>query len=405
MTPEYLSAKDFISLIPTGWQKQGLPKLQYLLDSKVPLERKALEQERRWTEITGLAPKDTRITIIVPIRNGGIYLAPMLHTLASADVPRNAHATFLFVTNNCTDGALSKQAVNSLLHTFGHVDKRNVNEDFPDIITDAGIQTSYDRVIINNTEFIHLDTTTPGKANALNLGNAIAAFRNSTALCIDANTFVEPDAVAYIFREAKNLSDQTTNNIKLIMGTQKYDPLPKPQLPEGLQEIPSLSTLTLTELLPVLINKKESIPLRGSFMAWNPKDLQKNGGFPNVANEDGALVFRLRSKGQKVETTEKAIAWEIRPHTLEDRSRTLSRLVRGWLQTITTYPEFEQDIRDLIPNMKDKETGITYQDLLLWQKDHPNVSVDALPYIFELSKTAYQLGKKEFENHPNDISW
>ena len=123
MNHEYLSAQQFTSLIPKGWRQNSIPKLQYLLESIKPTEQKITEQERRWTEITGVLPKDTHVTIIVPIRNGGKYLAPMLHTLASADIPRSAHATFIFITNNCTDNGLSNHAVNSLLHTLGHVEK------------------------------------------------------------------------------------------------------------------------------------------------------------------------------------------------------------------------------------------------------------------------------------------
>ncbi len=406
MNHEYLSAQQFTSLIPKGWRQNSIPKLQYLLESIKPTEQKITEQERRWTEITGVLPKDTHVTIIVPIRNGGKYLAPMLHTLASADIPRSAHATFIFITNNCTDNGLSNHAVNSLLHTLGHVEKRSIDDDFPNTIKNKGVEHAYRRVVIDNTEFIHLDTTAPGKANALNLGSSIADLRNATAFCVDANTFVEPDAIAHMFRETQRLlNEERSSNIGLIMGTQKYDPLPKPVLPKELQHIPSLSNLSLKELLPVLVNTEETIPLSGSFMAWKPSFIQKIGGFPNVANEDGALVFKLRSMKKNVAVAENAITWEIRPQTLDDRRKTMSRLIRGWLQTIATYPEFAQDIRKLIPNMKDPETGLTEQDLLLWQKANPHIPIDAVPYIFELSKKTFQHGKEEYEANPKDIAW
>ena len=100
---------------------------------------------------------------------------------------------------------------------------------------------------------------------------------------------------------------------------------------------------------------------------------------------------------KNVAVAENAITWEIRPQTLDDRRKTMSRLIRGWLQTIATYPEFAQDIRKLIPNMKDPETGLTEQDLLLWQKANPHIPIDAVPYIFELSKKHFNMVKRNMK--------
>lgn len=392
-------------LIPEGWKRNSLPKIKYLHDSNSPQESIVHKQKQRWTRTTGVTPENSHITIVVPIRNGGKYFAPMLHTLVLADIPRSTHTTFLFITNDCTDKGKSKRVVMSLLQTIGLVEKGLVKKVFP-MLDDPGIDNTYHRVKIDNTNFIHIDTSTPGKANALNQGNAIANVRNAVAICADANTFVEPDAIARIYKKARiEFYNSPQSKTQLIMGEQKYDPLPKPHLPKKLQNIPSLSHLSLKELLPVLANKSNTIPLNGSFMAWNPSYIKKIGGFPNVANEDGALVFNLRENNKKSIIAKGAVSWEIRPQTLKDRERTLSRLVRGWLQTIKAYPEYEKDIRKLIPNMKDPETGITYKDLIKWQKDRPNVPKEALPYIFELSKRSYQKGKKEYEAKPKVISW
>lgn len=404
MIPERVQPVHFLDRIPHGWLDASLPKFNAALGTRLTSEANILAQENRWREITDISAEDTHFTIIVPIRNEGILLQSMLGTLALSDIPTRAEVTYIFVTNNCTDSGESDRIVGNFMQKLGTVSIKNVGDILSeDGYSDPKLNPEYRRVKVDNTEYIHLNTETAGKANVLNLANAIAQIRGPIAMCIDADTFVEPDAIPRLYKHAYDAFVMSPESqTAIVHGKYRSENIKEGDWPDKLRSYYD-SGLTPKDLLPIIRNKP--FPVRGAFWAWNPKTMLELGGIPNVAVEDGAFWMIAKNRGKRIKEVEDANLWGFLDCSFEARRRMLIRFVRGWLQTIQLHPGMERDIRELYLNLKNPNTGLEWDDLVKWQESNPKVLNKTLPIIFGLWKEVYLAGLEDFRNLQGDSSW
>src|SRR5205085_12651488 len=88
---------------------------------------------------------------------------------------------------------------------------------------DATLQPAAVTTRVGNITFSHVDTPTPGKANALNIGNAIALERDhSIAISVDANNFVEPDVFRHMFARAHQAFADPANTTVVISAMHEH---------------------------------------------------------------------------------------------------------------------------------------------------------------------------------------
>jgi cellulose synthase/poly-beta-1,6-N-acetylglucosamine synthase-like glycosyltransferase len=150
-------------------------------------------QEQRWTEATGEEPGNSNFSVIYPIHNESQFLPSVLANLMMSDVPAAAHARFFFVTNACTDDGATEKIISQFMTDIGEVETCATNPELTKL--DKGVDATYQSVRSGNIDFIHLNTMTKGRSNALSLGNESARSHAPIALCFDADVFSEPHII------------------------------------------------------------------------------------------------------------------------------------------------------------------------------------------------------------------
>src|SRR5207248_1521150 len=208
----------FLKTNPKEWMDASLPKFKATAQeviTQISLTQKELHglswtqrhdylnshalkrQEKRWEGEAAIKPEDSHFTLIVPIYNEENSLPSFLRTLMLSDVPSSVNVKIVFVTNACNDSSIS--LINDFFSILGKTECKSLDEKFKD----QSLNMNYQTIKLNCITFMHLDTRTPGKANALGIGNTIACESgHAIAMCVDANNYLEPDAIRVMFAHA-----------------------------------------------------------------------------------------------------------------------------------------------------------------------------------------------------------
>lgn len=373
-------------------------------------EIKREEQEMRWERITGVPARDSHFTLVIPIHNEENYLTATLESVLLSDIPTSVKMNVVLVTNACTDNGMSAEIANSAMSDVGTVTRgniRSIGASFPD----ANMSREYSSVKHDGLRVMHLDTPTPGKANALNIGNAIASGRDDVAMCLDSNAFVEPDSIAHLFRAAQaEFATKSGRSAIVAPGYIKHDQPEKiHDLPEELQQIDALRNITnAPAILPTQFTHGWRTRMTGGFFAWNPQVLLEIGGMPNVAVEDTALVWKAARKGFGIDRAPHASIWIIPETTVRSRMQQLIRYTKGFLQLLDQHPELSRLVGNMqLPFLM--EPSVREVALRKWASQELGVSDSQLDQcVAQMQKLWGEIvaeGRAQFKANPHDASW
>ena len=194
---------------------------------EVTSDRHALNRARKlqWEETVNKKPEDTKITIVVPVYNEVKNLETFFGNFSLTDMPWEVDCDMLVVVNNSTDGSY-KMAVDCLtILTNSEAEEVQLDDDNYAVYGDYGLSRKVSIFRKGNTTFRVVDTTTPGKANALNIANRHARQRkDDLVINLDANNYPEQNVLRTVtaagYKEVvngnKHFVDATTVHQKRI---------------------------------------------------------------------------------------------------------------------------------------------------------------------------------------------
>ncbi len=399
----------FLSKNPPGWKEASLTETQHSLQAVTHRINNRLisgekvcqrdiaviakeEQNDKWERTTGIKAKDSHFSIIMPIHNEKNFLESTLGTLALADIPSEADVVIILVTNGCTDGGASEQIVRNFMQTQGAVQERISREGIlPEDISDKQVDQNYAVTESDNMRFIHINTPTPGKTNALTIGNDVANYYNHPiSMCLDANSFPTPKAIAELYKEAYKGIVEEEDGTAVVSGRYKDH--------TETEEI--IMGMTPRELLPSYTNKSNLVVI-GALMAWDTKWV-KDVGIPHVVLDDFALGVNAIVDGKQVKTATEAYTWRYSPATVEARAKQLERYVWGVHQIADLSKEHSETILPAVFFMQGPE--ILEQSLNDWAGNNEK-RVNALPFIMKKWEVILENGKQQFISQPNSQTW
>ena len=349
-------------------------------------------QETCWEQATDVKPEDTHFTLIVPIHNEENSLPSFLGTFMLSDIPATANVQVVFVTNACTDA--SNDMLLSFLSGLGSIEKEDVTGDF----TDPDIHPSCEVVKKGHMTFIHLDTSTAGKANALGIGNVLAnRSGHIITMSLDANNYVEPDAIRTLFAHAhRAFRSRPEPDDIVLFGSVGIDVAKTSRVRELINKF-GLARQHMVE--------SEVGRINGWLMAWNTTWVCSIGGPPGVALEDYALGVLARVQNYRFHEPEGVIIWGYIVNNFKGLVDTRARHVRGKKQ-ICDYFNYDPKVMNIIESESFymKRFAFRVEHLLDKVKKNPR---DSLKYIatFLLWEYAIWKGMKEYKRNPKNQSW
>jgi cellulose synthase/poly-beta-1,6-N-acetylglucosamine synthase-like glycosyltransferase len=401
----------FLKTNPYGWKRASLAKLQKTAfqvlktqDQEKILcmpwsERDELlntlvlqRQERCWEQETGVKPENTHFTLIVPVHDEENSLPSFLGTFMLSDIPSAVNMQVVFVTNACSDASIP--ILLNFLSGLGTIEKRDVIGDF----ADPNIHPSCNVVEKGHMTFIHLDTSTAGKANALGIGNVLAHMAGHIiTMSLDANNFVEPDAIRALFAHAhKAFRNKPEPNDIVLFGSIGIDVVKTSRAQKVLDNY-GVAQQHLVE--------GEVGRINGWMMAWNNAWMLSIGGPPGVALEDYALGVLARVQNYRFHEPEGVLIWGYVAHDFRDMLETRARHVRGKKQ-ICDYFNYDPTAMSIIESesfyMKRFPLRVKY--LLDKVKKNPP-SLPRYAVTFLIWEYAIWKGMREYKRNPKNQSW
>ena len=347
----------------------------------------------RWKEATGVAPEESHFTLMIPIHNEEKYLPDALGALIVSDVPSTVNMNVLFVTNASTDA--SALTIRKFMEGIGEVHEGIFDLGLLDVLEDEGLNPQFATTRVGNTTFTHIDTQTAGKANAMNIGNILALENEHTiAMSVDANNFLEPESIKYMFADAHSTIIDQPDGTAIIAGNDKSIMLP-----------------TKTDRIKQMIRRggrgmgmRSESKLNGWFNAWDTSFVEEIGGIPRVAAEDYALGVAVRRNGRSFHIAQDAGVWGYEANTMRDRIDMYARSVRGKLQILDQNddPEIERIVledADLMKPLRDRVKNLA-GDMKANKKNAPFLAVK-----FLMLERGRQRGIKDFHADPKNHSW
>jgi len=380
-----------ITKAPREWLRACLPKhlafLKAVKDGGAgPLTSLDREQAERWEKHTGAKPEDAHFTVIVPVHNEEMFLPSFLGSILVADLPSSSDVHIIFITNACSDK--SGEIIDGFLMTIGEGKVTGL----PENTSDSSVKRTAVTSRMGNITFSHVDTPTPGKANALNIGNTLALeHHHHIALSIDANNFIEPDVFRHMFAKAYHAYSDPTNTTVVISGVMK--------------------NVTTRTKLRVIFNRGRAIHngarnnetfVNGWCMGWDTHWLQEIGGMPQFAVEDFAVGVYARYDGKKTACVPEANIWGYNPNNILDLIEQRARKIRGAYQILGLHPNLRNAIESDIYVLQRPVSKIR----TLKRRIQSNPL--AFPFhladlaIWELAK---QKGKHDYYKDPTNQSW
>jgi len=398
---------------PGGWKRACLPKYKATAQNvlaQTPLTKRELQdlpwsqrhdylnfyalkqQERRWEDEVGVKPEESHFTLIVPIYNEEKSLPSFLRTLMLLDIPPSVNLKVLFITNACSDS--SNEIVDRFLVSLGKIECKRLDGEFKD----RNLNKNYKEIKRNSIKFMHLDTCTRGKANALGIANDIARGSGHTiAISVDANNYLEPDSIRVMFTHAHNAfqGKPDTNDIVLLSG----------RIHNEMKASAYKNLLNKVRRMQQHLVDDSSDLVRGLFMAWDTEWMYSIGGPPQVAIEDYAMGVLARVKDYKVEQVKDANIWIYGVNDIKGLLNARARLVRGKLQILDLVnhdPAVLKIINKEAYYMKDLPGRLRH--FLHKTKENPR-NLPRYIATFILWEYAVNKGTREYKHDPTNQSW
>lgn len=403
----------FLKENPPGWKRSSLLKLQavagaLLSESGQPREDllqmswsqrhtylSALAVARQaacWEQETGCKPEDSAFALVVPIHDEENSLPSFLHTLMLSDIPAQLPLQVIFVTNACVDRSVEQ--IRAFMAHLGEVEFQTIQDDFGD----QKLDRRYAIVRKNRHVYLHINTSRPGKAHALDIGNRLALQSGQLiAMSVDANNFMEPDALRKMFSYAhRAFQKQPEAQATVLFSAAGKESLRDSRFTGMLKKISGVQRH--------LVDVGEGV-VNGWMLAWNTTWMKSIGGPPGVALEDYALGVIARSRGFKIAQATDAFVWGYVNNDFKGLFMTRARYVRGKLQ-ILDYVQREPAIRALIEKeaFYMKRFPSRFQHVCASSAAHP---LHAGRYIatFLLWEYAIWLGTRDYKRNPTNQSW
>lgn len=405
----------FLRMNPPGWKRSSLAKLKVTLGellSEALSQREdllhldwfqrheylnalaLLKQEKCWEHETGIKPEDSCFTLIVPIHNEENSLPSFLHTLMLSDVPAPLNMQVVFVTNACVDSSVDM--IRAFMAGLGDVEFQDVLADFED----QNMDRRYAVVRRGRHVYMHINTSKPGKANALNIGNRIALQKGHLiAVSIDANNFIEPDALRKLFSHAYKTFREKLEAGDTVLCCALHIRY------EG-----SLNDSRVNLLRKVgkarnhLVEGEEGV-VNGWMVAWNTAWMNSIRGCPEVALEDYALGVLARASNFRVETVDEVNGWGYVEDNFNGLIMVRARYVRGKMQ-ICDYVQHDPSILAVIQkeSFYMRKFPLRFKHLFVKSVASP---LDAGRYVatFFLWEYAIWRGMRDYKRNPKNQSW
>lgn len=405
----------FLEKNPEGWFKRSLPKIRQstreVLEeaSRNPLPEgndwlKHLDNigkdkvNKEWLDKSGVEKlSDINFSLIIPIHNEARFLPSVLGTLMMSSLPSGANINVIMVTNGCTDEGKSEGIVDNFMGEIGRVENQEFPEELLSQFPDPKVSRIFSFVRRDGIKFMHIDTPTPSKANALNIANTIAGEHGPLAICLDANNFIEPDAMVNMYESAHREIEESDSKTAFIITMPSVE-FQKGKLREG--KFPD-RMISIAPPLIDLIQEDEAFML-GQFMAWNTNWVASVGGFPKVVMEDYAMGLEARTREEKVKIADEVNQWCYLPNTPADTIQGLSRIVVGVSQIRDLHPDriaqIEKDYY-FFKNLKGRA-----KTLLEHIRKNPEKTLHYLIAAGFLEAGRIQ-GNKDYKTQKNDQTW
>lgn len=341
-----------------------------------------------WEQTSGVPVDRTAFTLTLPIHDEERSLPSVLHALLGAWLPPNARVTVALISNACQDS--SPRIIEEFLTGLGETESADLRG-----VEDTGLRSDTRAVRVGAIEFLHLDTCTPGKANALELGNAVARARgHRIAMSQDTNNWLEPDALAVLYGDAhRGLKD---DGAALYYGT----PVPVFRHHAG-----SLyNRMQRKQAGTPARADGERLELPGWMLAWDTEWLHAAGGVPHTATEDFALAVLARATGRTVGVSDARI-WGYGISTISDLLAGARRFVRGELQLralAQNDPRFAAAAEAQILHARPfRDRFARFRELAARRPSR--FPVQLVKWL--LWETGLALGRRDYRRDPSSASW
>ncbi|MBT3341300.1 MAG: glycosyltransferase family 2 protein [Planctomycetes bacterium] len=346
-----------------------------------------------WQSRTGVAAAETAFTFALPIHNEERSLPSVLAALCASEIPSEAHITVALMTNACSDS--SAAIVQDFLAELG---QPYAFDKVPfDVYQDEGIAQPIMAIRSGAFEFVHLDTTTAGKANVLNVGNRLAlALGHQVACSQDTNNWIEPDALACLFGDAQRRFFDKPDGTAMIYGH------PVALFRDHPGSIYNKMQKRV-EGMPVPA-EEEKLCLPGWMMIWDTKWLAESGGVPHTATEDFALAVLTRGMGRNIGLSTARI-WGYNISTLGDLLEAGKRFVRGELQLVEYWKGNEKMSKQVQTELLHSANFFRrFGDLIARTRKQPlRLPVHLVHWM--LWEVAYRQGIADFKANPHSSTW
>lgn len=413
MNVEIRKPVHYLKTNPKNWIGASLPKFiasaQEVI-SQTPLSIKELmampwfqrhdylnsyalkRQERRWEDEVGLKPEDSHFTLMAPIYNEEKSLPSFLRTLLLSDIPSSVNVNIIFITNACNDS--SSTLIDEFLSTSGEIEIKPLIGEF----RDGSLNANYKRSKLGSITFMHVDTRTPGKANALDIGNSIARESGHTiAMSIDANNYLEPDAIRVMFAHALKAfrGKPQANDTVLLYG----------KIQREATRVPRVASVMMKGNKTQQLVVDTSDEVAGWFMAWNSEWIYSIGGPPAVATEDYAMKVLAQVNNFRVERVDEAYIWGYVANNLQAMLDTRARYIRGKLQLLDLV-EYDPLVLKIIEQegyyMKNLPGRLRY---FVYNVKEKPLHLPKYIVAFLLWEYALKIGKRDYHQNPTNQSW
>lgn len=327
---------------PRGFDE--VQKAQFILATKLtglslPLGMIALDPqgsaklEQRWLEIVNRPAAECRFTVVVPLHNERSIIDRSLHCLIRSILPHSLPIQILFVSNCSTDGTTER--IIRLLERFfdGELSSSNL------AVSDTGVVRVWNgrlKAVVVRV----IETTTPGKLNALTIAQQLANARNdSFTICLDGDTFIEPETIAQLVKTSFDSKLGSINSATVAVTGR------------GQFRFPNSHSQLLRRLAPQLENSPsrplpEAPFILGCCWAFSNTWFKTIAARSTSVIEDTTIAAHAYVAGRKVAIS-KATAWTFAISTLADYGRAATRNAHGIIQTINLLRGHEQEVSKL----------------------------------------------------------
>ncbi len=252
-----------------------------------------------------------------------------LESLKAVNIPGSVNAEIILATNACVDQ--SEEIVKKFLKGIRDVVEVEV---LPKIEGDPQLDPFALSVKEGNVKFSYISTEKPGKASMLTTANEIllkGKFFDQVGpkvlMVSDSDAYMEPDALAILYGDAKRHFEDPEKNGVLVWGNYKLSKRPN----DGL-DIRKVLGPILGFRQGIIQKHPNKFSATGCLFALDADWVEEVGGVPKVAIEDLALSYVAAVNGREIHDSEQAFTHVYGPNNVKEFLSANIRYARGALQ-------------------------------------------------------------------------